>query len=164
MKITKKFWIICCVVVLTLIGAFLGIYGNEQCNYISQNKNYPTETVKASITEDGEYQTKEEVATYIHKYQKLPKNYLTKQDAKEKGWISTKGNLRDILPGASIGGDYFEDRNHSLPANYNRDYYECDINYEGGFRNAERIVYSNDNLIFYTDDHYTTYTMLNVEE
>ena len=62
----------------------------------------------------------------------------------------------------SIGGDYFGNWEGLLPEDY--DYYEADINYEGGYRNAERIVYSEEGLIFYTDDHYASFEQLYGEE
>ena len=36
-------------------------------------------------------------------------------------------------------------------------WYECDINYNGGYRNNYRLIYSNDGLIFRTDSHYTSF-------
>lgn len=150
--------------VLTLLGLFLGIYGLQQCDDFTAQYAIPQETVKASVAEDGKYQTRNEVASYIHYYGKLPSNYVTKEEAKAKGWNSTKGNLRDVLPGSSIGGDCFENRELSLPRANNREYAECDINYEGGTRNSERIIYSTDGLIFYTNDHYISFTELVVEE
>ena len=47
-----------------------------------------------------------------------------------------------------------------LPDKDGRKWFECDINYEGGFRNAERLVYSNDGLIYYTADHYKTFEQI----
>lgn len=65
-----------------------------------------------------------------------------------------------ILPGMSIGGDRFGNREGLLPDAEGRKWYECDINFSGGFRGAERIVYSNDGLIYYTSDHYESFTQL----
>lgn len=73
------------------------------------------------------------------------------------GWESDKGNLWDVTDKGSIGGDSFGNREGLLPKANNRKYFECDINYNGGFRGAERIVYSNDGLIYYTKDHYKTF-------
>ena len=39
-----------------------------------------------------------------------------------------------------------------------------DINYKGGFRGPERLVYSNDGLIYYTKDHYDSFELLYKEE
>ena len=100
------------------------------------------------------------MAEYIHLYNKLPKNFITKNEAKELGWVSSKGNLWDVAPGKSIGGDRFGNREGNLPSGKGLKYYECDINYTGGFRGAERIVYSNKGNIYYSDDHYRSFERL----
>lgn len=113
-----------------------------------------------SVDEDGTYIDPYLVAEYIHKYNKLPSNYITKNEARELGWESEKGNLWEVTDEMSIGGDIFGNREGLLPKKDGRIYYECDVNYKGGFRGAERIVYSNDGLIFYTNDHYESFTQL----
>lgn len=113
-----------------------------------------------SVKEDGTYTSKEEVAVYLHTYGKLPSNYITKKEAKELGWVSTEGNLGEVAPGKSIGGDKFGNYDKMLPEEDGRTFWECDIDYDGGARNAKRIVYSNDGLIFYTEDHYETFEQL----
>lgn len=113
-----------------------------------------------AIDEDGWYSTKDEVALYLHTFGKLPGNFLTKKEASELGWDSRKGNLWDVAEGKSIGGDTFGNREGLLPSAKGRKWYECDINYQGGFRGAERILFSSDGLIYYTDDHYQSYTQL----
>jgi hypothetical protein len=116
-----------------------------------------------SITEDGEYTSKEEVAAYIHTFGKLPSNYITKKQAKRLGWGSD-AELDEVAPGKSIGGDKFGNREGNLPEAEGRTYQECDIDYEGGARNAKRIIFSNDGYIFYTDDHYATFEQLYGED
>ena len=76
------------------------------------------------------------------------------------GWDSQSGNLDEVAPGMSIGGDIFGNREKLLTEEKGRKYYECDVNYEGGYRNGERIIYSNDGLIYYTDDHYKSFEQL----
>lgn len=76
------------------------------------------------------------------------------------GWRKWKGNLRKIIPGATIGGDVYANREKKLPEKAGRIWYEADINYTGGFRNGHRIVYSNDGLIFATYDHHETFYAL----
>lgn len=115
---------------------------------------------ETGISEDGTYTGKEEVSLYLHLYNHLPDNYITKKEAKKLGWDSSKGNLWDVAPGKSIGGDYFGNYEGLLPEDEDRDYFECDIDYEGGRRNAKRIIYSDDGLIFYTEDHYETFEQL----
>ena len=113
-----------------------------------------------TVSEDGEYTSKEEVALYIHLYNHLPSNYITKSEAQDLGWDSSKGNLNKVAPGKSIGGDKFGNREGLLPKKEGRVYYECDIDYKKGSRNAKRIVFSNDGLIYYTEDHYESYELL----
>lgn len=117
-----------------------------------------------TIDEDGWYNTKDEVALYIYTYGELPDNYLTKNEARDRGWDSKKGNLWDVADGMSIGGDRYYNNDDQLPEEKGRKYYECDINYEGGFRGGERIVFSNDGLIYYTGDHYESFELLYGEE
>jgi len=125
------------------------------------------ETLQESVTEkevkveeNGNYTSKEEVALYIHTYGKLPVNYITKKDAQDMGWDPSKGNLSDILPGMSIGGSAFGNYEGALPRANGRRYFECDIDYDGGYRGAKRLVYSNDGLVFYTEDHYNTFEQI----
>ncbi len=115
---------------------------------------------KAAIDENGTYTSKEDVALYIHTYNKLPSNYITKKEAEDLGWISSKGNLKKVAPGKSIGGDRFGNYEGKLPKARGRSYTECDIDFDGGYRNSKRIIFSNDGLIFYTEDHYETFEQL----
>lgn len=112
------------------------------------------------VVEGGIYYDMESVAEYIHLYQMLPENYITKQEARNRGWDSDKGNLWKVTDKMVIGGDRFGNREGLLPEELGREYYECDVNYDGGFRTGERLVYSNDGLIFYTDDHYESFTQI----
>ena len=115
---------------------------------------------EVQVEENGNYTSKEEVALYIHTYGKLPVNYITKKEAQDMGWDSSKGNLSDILPGMSIGGSAFGNYEGALPRANGRRYFECDIDYDGGYRGAKRLVYSNDGLVFYTEDHYNTFEQI----
>lgn len=124
-----------------------------------QNTEAPSDTSQGTIkvTEDGTYTSKDEVAVYIHTYGHLPSNYITKAEAKKLGWVSSEGNLNEVAPGKSIGGDSFGNYEKMLPEEDGREYYECDIDFDGTYRNEKRIIYSNDGLIFYTGDHYETF-------
>ena len=113
-----------------------------------------------SVSEDCEYTSKEEVALYIHLYNHLPSNFITKNEAKDLGWDSGAGNLNKVAPGKSIGGDKFGNREGLLPKKDKRVYYECYIDYVKGKRNGKRIVFSNDGLVYYTEDHYQTFELL----
>lgn len=113
-----------------------------------------------TVDEDGEYTGKEEVALYIHLYGHLPDNYISKREAEELGWVAREGNLDEVAPGKSIGGSHFGNYEGQLPEKNGRKYYECDIDFDGTYRNSKRIIYSNDGLVFYTEDHYKTFEQL----
>lgn len=117
-------------------------------------------TETSGISKDGVYTSKEEVALYLHTYGGLPSNFITKKEAQKLGWDNKKGNLWEVADGKSIGGDRFGNYEGLLPEADGRSYKECDIGYQGGFREAKRLVYSNDGLIFYTEDHYQTFEQL----
>lgn len=125
-----------------------------------------TETMDTAeaLDEDGHYSSPQEVALYLHTYGKLPDNYITKSEAREMGWEASEGNLWEVTDQLIIGGDRFGNREGLLPEAEGRVYYEADVNYNGGYRGEERLVYSNDGLIYYTDDHYDSFTLLYGEE
>lgn len=109
-----------------------------------------------AIDEDGSYTTKEDVALYIHTYGRLPSNFITKKEAEKLGWSG--GSLEPYAPGKCIGGNYFGNYEGLLP---DGDYKECDIDTLGRKnRGAKRIIYSDDGRIYYTDDHYESFTQL----
>ena len=112
------------------------------------------------VEKNGTYTSKEQVAAYIHNFGKLPSNYITKEQARKLGWVSSQGNLNKVAPGKSIGGDRFGNYEQLLPTKKGRQYFECDIDYRGGRRNAKRIIFSSDGLIYYTEDHYNTFELL----
>ncbi|MBR6184804.1 MAG: peptidoglycan-binding protein [Clostridia bacterium] len=109
------------------------------------------------VTEDGSYSDKDHVAAYLRAFGHLPSNYITKSEAQDLGWENRLGNLWDVAPGKSIGGDRFGNYEGLLPTAKGRKYYECDIDFDGGYRNGKRIIFSSDGLIFYTEDHYNTF-------
>ena len=114
------------------------------------------------VEEDGWYDAMEEVAIYLTFFEELPDNYLTKKEAENLGWNSKKGNLWDVAYGCSIGGNRFGNYEGLLPEAKGRNWTECDINFDGGYRGGERIVFSNDGLIYYTGDHYASFDEIEV--
>ena len=118
---------------------------------------------KDSIDENGTYDSAKDVALYIHTYNKLPPNYITKKEAKAFGWNG--GSLEEYAPGKCIGGDYYGNYEGQLPKKKGRRYTECDIGTLGkSSRGSKRIVFSNDGLIYYTKDHYKTFTLMYGED
>lgn len=121
----------------------------------------PEET--PAIDEDGAYTTKEDVALYIHTYGNLPQNFISKKEAQSLGWEG--GSLEPYAPGKCIGGSHFGNYEGILPEKDGRSYTECDIDTLGADkRGAKRIVFSNDGLLYYTEDHYETFELLYGEE
>ena len=90
----------------------------------------------STLREDGQYSSKSEVGLYLYLYGKLPSNYITKKQAQNLGWVSKEGNLWEVAPGMSIGGDKFGNYEGILPDG--KKYYECDIDYQGGYRGEKR--------------------------
>lgn len=117
------------------------------------------ESKSAAIDRDGIYTSKDDVALYLHTYGELPKNFITKKQAKKLGWSG--GSLEPYAPGKCIGGDYFGNYEGQLPEKKGREYHECDIDTLGkSKRGAKRIIFSNDGLIYYTGDHYEHFELL----
>lgn len=123
----------------------------------------PTDEITATLDFNDSYTSKDDVALYIYTYGCLPSNFISKSQARELGWQG--GSLEPFAPGKCIGGDYFGNYEGLLPESSDRKYTECDIDTLGASsRGAKRIVFSNDGLIYYTEDHYESFTLLYGEE
>jgi guanyl-specific ribonuclease Sa len=119
----------------------------------------PSAASAETLDEAGSYDTKDEVALYLHEYGHLPDNYITKKEARRLGWEG--GSLESFAPGKCIGGDVYSNYEKTVPEADGRVYHECDIGTLGKkSRGAKRIIYSNDGLIYYTKDHYESFTLL----
>lgn len=154
--------------VLLLIAALLlnGLGGEAPEAMLSDTEIQGTATGYSevlTVEEDGWYYSVQDVALYLHIYGHLPENFITKSEAGSLGWEG--GSVEPYAPGHVIGGDSFGNREGLLPEEKGRFYYECDIDTLGqDSRGAKRIVFSNDGLIYYTDDHYESFTLLYGEE
>ena len=104
------------------------------------------------VVREGEYTSKDDVARYIKQFGALPRNFITKSQARALGWRG--GPLEPYAPGKSIGGDRFGNYERRLPSG---SYRECDIDTRGKPRGAKRIVFTPDRRVYYTDDHYKTF-------
>jgi len=97
-------------------------------------------------------------ADYFLFYQRrLPDYYIDKNTAYRFGWKTQHKHLDKAVPNKMLGGDLYKNDDSKLPSAPGRIWYEADINYTGGKRNRQRILYSNDGLIFVTYDHYQTF-------
>ena len=111
------------------------------------------------LDEEEWYYSAEDVALYLHTFGHLPNNYITKDEARSLGWEG--GSVEKHAPGLAIGGDSFGNREGLLPEQKGRWYYECDVDtYGKNDRGSHRLVYSSDGLIYYTEDHYESFTLL----
>ncbi len=123
----------------------------------------PPAATAFSLDEAGSYTAKEDVALFLHTYGRLPDNFITKAEARNLGWDG--GSLEPYAPGKCIGGDGFGNYEGLLPEKAGRTYTECDVDTLGASsRGAKRIVFSNDGLIYYTEDHYEFFTLLYGED
>ena len=121
------------------------------------------EAREAAPVENGIFTHAGDVSAYLNAYGRLPQNFITKGQARALGWSG--GNLEPYAPGKTIGGDLFGNYEGLLPEKKGRQYYECDIDTLGRTsRGASRLVYSNDGLIYYTTDHYQSFTLLYGED
>lgn len=124
-------------------------FEKEKSDFSNKNNN--------SSNQIDELTNDEIVVKYLKEHGELPDYYITKSEAKSLGWVPSKGNLCEVAPGRAIGGDIWTNRQKSLPTKSGRRYFEADLNYNCGNRNADRVVFSNDGLVFVTHDHYRNF-------
>ena len=124
-------------------------FEKEKSDFSNKNNN--------SSNQIDELTNDELVVKYLKEHGELPDYYITKSEAKSLGWVPSKGNLCEVAPGRAIGGDIWTNRQKSLPTKSGRKYFEADLNYNCGNRNADRVVFSNDGLVFVTHDHYRSF-------
>ena len=151
------------------IGDLLGwFFGSEEGStgdegYASDDRE-DSYYMNLEVSEDEEYDTKDEVCAYLVQFHELPSNYMTKKEARKRGWEG--GALNRVVNGKCIGGDVFGNYEGVLPEERGRVYHECDIDtINASSRGAKRIVWSGDDdagewNVYYTDDHYETFTLL----
>lgn len=159
----KKFLGSLLAVVILLLASFFGldvdIPDAAEPAPPSQSAQETVDRSTELLAPDGSFTTKEDVALYIHTYGCLPPNFITKEEARDLGWEG--GGLDDYAYGMCIGGDRFGNYEGLLPDAEGRKWTECDIDtMHKNSRGAKRIVFSNDGLIYYTDDHYDSFTLL----
>lgn len=121
-----------------------------------------TEELLAAIQESGAYTTRDSVAAYLCKFEKLPSNYRTKSEAQilyeSTGKTFSKWNFNPWTTlGVMVGGDSFSNREGLLP---DGSYKECDVEYSLANRGTKRLVYAESCTIYYTADHYESFTKI----
>ena len=155
--------------ILFFIGALAGMLAMYLfSNYKIEKKNSDTLIEKSPKIEKNNTNsnsqnsksidelTKEDIVIdFVKKNHELPDYYLTKSEARNQGWNASAGNLCEVLPGKAIGGDKFSNREKQLPKG--NQYYEADVNYNCGNRNADRIVFTKNGEVWLTHDHYRSF-------
>lgn len=159
--------------IIGLLTAFLAMHFFN--NYRIEKKNKGVVPAEVSIDKNNNENSKENrtskstnfsgnideltnentVINYVKTNHRLPDYYLTKGEARKKGWIASKGNLCDVIPGKAIGGDHFSNREKTLPSG--NKYFEADVNYNCGNRNADRIVFTKNGEVWLTKNHYRSF-------
>lgn len=143
------------IVIMLLIG-----YALKACHSPSTSHITPSSTTQQSSTSALSITANTDpsnVARYLRAHQTLPDYYIRKGEARRKGWVASKGNLCEVLPGRVIGGDRFSNREHRLPEQAGRSWQEADVNFSCGRRNSDRLLFSSDGLIYLTTDHYRSF-------
>ena len=124
----------------------------------TRNESFNDNQERNSSTQSGDIDNLTEenlVIDYVKANRKLPDYYITKGEARSQGWVASEGNLCDVLPGRAIGGDKFSNREKTLPTGVQ--YFEADVNYNCGRRNADRIVFTKNGDVWLTHDHYKSF-------
>ena len=118
-----------------------------------------------AVEESGLYTTKDSVAAYLCKFDKLPANYVGKDKGialyeSKTGNAFSKWNFNPWTTiNVMIGGDKFSNNEGLLPEG---SYHEADVEYSAKNRGTKRLVYQPDCVIYYTADHYETFTKMEV--
>ncbi len=129
---------------------------NSKVENTENHSNSEHKSEKTSANSSIDDLTDEElVIDYVKKNHQLPDYYLTKSEARNQGWIASKGNLCEVLPGRAIGGDKFSNREKQLPKG--EQYFEADVNYNCGNRGADRIVFTRNGTVYLTKNHYKSF-------
>ncbi|WP_228464846.1 ribonuclease domain-containing protein [Chryseobacterium antibioticum] len=123
-------------------------YGSTSTDSQSTHGNSSSQSI-------GQLTAEKTVINYVKQNHRLPDYYITKNEAKQLGWNPGKGNLCDVLPGKAIGGDKFSNREKRLPGD--EKYYEADVNYSCGNRNADRIIFTKNGDVYLTKNHYKSF-------
>ena len=155
---TQIIRLLLCLVAFFLIGCSPQVTQPSDSSPLPETTLQTHEATSAESSMDIQqrqyYYARDDVAQYIHLYGTLPDNYITKAEAEERNWTPQDSTY-------VVGGDRFGNHERLLPTALGRQYYEADV--QAGYthhRGPECIVYSNDGLIYYTDDHYDSFEQL----
>ena len=108
-----------------------------------------------AIDPDGPYEDVEDITLYLDTFNELPSNFITYDDAVDRGFTSGDTNLDDVTDGELVGDIPFDSSDYeAIPTSEERTYLKAFVSYEGGDHDGEYVIYSNDGLVFYTPDNF----------
>ncbi len=140
---------------------------------VKSSSSEKSKTILEAVQESGKYTTRDSVAAYLCKFDKLPSNYVSKNDGQnlyesKTGKTFEKWNFNPWTTiGVMIGGDKFNNY-ASNASNYHAtlpegSYREADVEYSAKNRGTKRLVYQSDCVIYYTADHYESFSKLEIQ-
>jgi hypothetical protein len=159
-----------CVVTAFLAACSTSTVSSDDSEKSSVSSSVEVKSVYEAVEESGLYTTKDSVAAYLCKFDKLPSNYVGKDKGialyeSKTGNSFSKWNFNPwAILGVMIGGDDF--KNYASDPDYYHatlpegSYHEADVDYSAKNRGTKRLVYQSDCVIYYTADHYESFTKL----
>ena len=150
--------VICAVIALYIFSNYKIVKKKDKSETTQVSNHNDNQNQQGNNASSNDIASKTEenlVADYIKENRELPNYYITKSEAKKQGWTPSKGNLCDAIPGKAIGGDRFSNREKKLPKG--EQYFEADVNYNCGHRDADRIVFTKNGDVWVTHNHYKTF-------
>ena len=133
---------------------------------VAESSSANAKSIYEAVEESGLYTTKDSVAAYLCKFDELPVNYVGKDEGialyeSKTGNTFGKWNFNPWKTiGVMIGGDKFGNNEGLLPEG---SYHEADVDYSAKNRGTKRLIYQPDCVIYYTADHYETFTQLKIK-
>ncbi len=156
---TRPLFFICLGLLLGMAVMYIynNFIGEQKTENVNPKIKYGSSTGNINNNDQSidELTNEKTVINYVKQNHQLPDYYITKNEARKQGWNPGKGNLCEVLPGKAIGGDKFSNREKSLPQGVQ--YFEADVNYHCGNRNADRIVFNQNGDVYLTKDHYKSF-------
>lgn len=124
-----------------------------------------SKTILEAVQESGKYTSKDSVAAYLCKFDKLPSNYVGKSEGQKlyeskTGKTFEKWNFNPWTTiGVMIGGDTYSNSEGLLPKG---SYHEADVDYSANNRGTKRLMYQGGCTIYYTANHYESYSEIKI--
>jgi hypothetical protein len=137
----------------------------QSSNNTGKNSSAKIEDIYEAVQESGKYTTRDSVAAYLCKFDKLPSNYVGKSEGQKlyeskTGKTFEKWNFNPWTTiGVMIGGDTYSNSEGLLPKG---SYHEADVDYSANNRGTKRLMYQGGCTIYYTANHYESYSEIKI--